>query len=438
MLGQLPAMQRDMLGTFERAAAHGDVVRLDFPGRTAFLLSHPDAVKRVLVDRQRNYGRDTRGYAMLRIALGEGLVTAEGETWRRHRQTAKPAFLPAAIRGFLETMDGAATRRVARWREEQPDGGPLDIAHELMGLTLEIVGRCLVSRDLSDDSGPIGEAVSVVMRETVWRITHPLALPLRVPTPRNLRLRRSLAKMHGLVAAIVAERRAHRGERREDLLDLLIDSRDEETGAGFSDRELFDEVMTMISAGHETTATALTWAFHLLGAHPEVRARAEAEVDSALGDEPATVERLAKLEYVEAVIEEAMRLYPPVWTVARSTGEDDEILGYPIPAAAVVFLPQIVLHRHPQYWARPLEFDPERFLGTRRKEVSRFVYFPFSGGPRVCIGQGFAMMEAKLILARVLRAARLDPVPGPPVKLEPMITLRPRGGLVQRLRWRPC
>lgn len=435
LLGSLPSLQRDILGTFERASKLGDVVRLHFPGRQGFLVTHPEGVKRILVDNHRNYGKRTRGYGMLSIALGQGLVTSQGELWRRQRRIAQPSFHHQRISRFLETMDEASLRMVARWRSQAATGDPLEVSEEMMRVTLEIVGLSLLSTDLSAESGPVGEAISIVLHETVWRITHPLALPLSVPTPRNRRLRDALRRMQDLVAGVIKRRRG--GEAQPDLLSMFIEARDEETGEGMTDLQLRDEIMTMVSAGHETTANALTWTLDFLAREPEVRARLEEEVDRVVEDDaPIDLERLRQLEWTEAVIKESMRLRPPVWALARSVESDDEVLGHVLPKGSIVFLSQLILHRDPRFWIRAESFDPERFMGEAGKSISKHLYFPFAGGPRVCIGQAFALMEAKAILARMVRAARFHALDEAPVVPEPVITLRPKGGLAMRIEWR--
>lgn len=436
ILGQLPAVQRDILGAFAEMAKRGDVVRVDFPRQTGYVLSHPDAVKHVLVDHHRNYDKQTRGYRILGLGLGKGLVTSTGRLWRRQRRIAQPIFHPRRIDRFLPVMDRAVNGMLDRWKEGRPSGGLLDTDAEMMRLTLEIVGRCLMSTDLSSDSDAVGAAISVVLSEIAWRMAHPFMLPYDFPTPRNLRMKRALREMHALVGRIVAERRSS-DSAPDDLLQTFLSARDDETGEAMDDEQLRDEIMTMVSAGHETTANALTWALMYLADHPEARERLEAEVDAELAaDVPVDAEALGRLPWCEAVIEEAMRLRPPVWMLARNVVEDDVVMGYRVRKGAYVFLPTYVLHRDPRFWEEPDRFRPERFFGEARRRISKHVYFPFAGGPRVCIGAAFAMMEAKVLLARITRVARLERSRPGHVGVQPTVTLRPAGGLAQRLRWR--
>ena len=431
VLGQLPAIQRDVLGAFERASRHGDVVRMDFPRPTAFLLNHPDAVRHVLVDAHRTYGKNTRGYRVLSLALGAGLVTSQGATWRRQRRIAQPSFHPQRLGRFLPVMNAAVLRMLDGWASGRDEA--VDVDAEMMRLTLEIVGRCLLSTDLSADSDEVGGAITTVLHEVAHRMLHPFGAPYGWPTPRNLRMRAALGRMHRLVDRIIAQRRRS-GEAPEDLLTSLMTARDPETGEAMDDLQLRDEVMTMVSAGHETTANALSWALHFLAGRPRVRARLEAEIDEVLGDEAMVGEdTLARLTYCEAVLKEAMRLRPPVWMLARSAESDDRVLGYRIPQGSYVFVCMYTLHRDPRFWRDPGVFEPERFLGERGRSIPRHLYLPFSGGPRICIGAAFAMMEAKILLAQMVRRVRFEPVDGGEVGLDPTVTLRPKGGLRLRM-----
>ena len=430
-LGSLLDMRRDFLGTFARAAALGDVVRLEFPGKVAHLLVHPEHVKHVLVDHHRNYGKQTRGYHMLRQVLGQGLVTSEGDFWRRQRRIAQPAFHHARIAGFGEIMVRATLEMLERWDERVRRDEVLDVDAEMMALTLRIVGQCLMSADLSDESDDVGRAVAIMLRQTVERITRPLSPPLFVPTPRNRAFTSARARLDALVFAIIEARRKSQGEHR-DLLAMFMEARDEETGEGMSDRQLRDEVMTMVLAGHETTANALTWTFFLLSQHPEAGAELARELQRVLGGRPPTIGDLEALPYTEAVVKESMRLYPPVWMMARSVMERDEVGGVMLPKGSMVFLSPWVTQRDRRFWSSPERFEPERFLRPEIEDVPKYAYFPFAGGPRVCIGNGFAMMEAKLLVATILQRHRLTLEPGHPVEPEPTITLRPRHGMRMR------
>lgn len=430
VLGSLLDVRRDMLELFDKATKLGDVVRLDFPGRVGFLVSHPRLVKQVLVDDHKKFGKQTRGYEMLRLALGQGLVTSEGDFWRRQRRIAQPAFHRQRIVAFADVMRTSTQAMLERWAELE-DGAVLDVNEEMMAVTLRIVGLALMGVDLTDATDRVGGAVSTVLEETVYRITHPLSPPLWVQTPRNRRFTKAIGVMHGMVGDLIRARRSTTGEHG-DLLDMLMEARDEETGEGMTDAQLRDEAVTMVSAGHETTANALTWTFHLLSENPSARARLLEEVDRVLGDAPPTLEQLGALTFTEAVVKESMRLRPPVWMIARSVQVPTELDGFPLAVGNMVFLAPWVTHRDARFWKDPLQYRPERFLGDELESLPKYAYFPFAGGPRVCIGNAFAMMEAKLLLAMIARRFELTTEAGFEVVPEPTITLRPKDGLRMR------
>jgi cytochrome P450 len=424
ILGSLRAFKADRLTFLERAAQqHGDVVAFRLGWRRFYLVAHPEGVKRILVDNYPNYRKESRGQELLKALLGQGLVTAEDETWKRLRRLSQPAFHKDRIAAFAPLMTQAAVAAVSGWRA----GEELDVTEAMSRLTLTIVGRSLMSTDLSDSASDVGEALTFVLRELSARTTSIIDyfLGTEVPTCRNRRLKQAIGTLDRMVAATIAERRRSPGGH-EDLLSLLMAARDDDGGGALSDTLLRDQVMTMILAGHETTANALAWTFYLLSKDPGVERRAHAEVVSVLGDREPDLASLARFPYLRAVIEESMRLYPPVWALARNVVEPDEIAGYEIPAGSFVFAVPWVTHRHPAVWENPEGFDPDRFL-VDPTDRPRFAYFPFGGGARQCIGNTFALMEAQLILAALLRRFRLDLVPGVRVVPEPMMTLRPRG-----------
>lgn len=430
IVGALVEMRRDPLALMMRVARHGDLVGISFPGLKAHLLAHPDYARHALVDNYRNYGKQTRGYQMLRIGLGDGLVTSEGDFWRRQRRIAQPAFHRRRIAAFAELMVNATRDMVDRWSAQKTS--EIDIDKEMMALTLRIVGESLLSTDLSDDTDEVGSAVTTLLHGMMKRITLPVQIPLTIPTPMNRRLRSALDNLDAVIFRIIRERRtSEAGER--DLLDMLIAARDEETGEAMTDQQLRDELITMVLAGHETTSNALTWTFGLLSRHPAVEEKLMAEIDTVLSDRDPTLDDLPQLAYTEAVIKESMRLYPPVWAVARSVTREDQIGGYTLPAGAIVFISPYVLHRDARFWPNPEGFRPERFIGDAAKDHHKHAYLPFIFGPRQCIGAGFAMLEAQLILATVLRRYALHLVAGQRIVPQAEVTLRPRYGMRMHL-----
>lgn len=433
ILGHLRAIQEDQLGFFLRARETcGDVARIRFIVLPAHVLAHPDDARHVLVDNHRAYDKQTKGFQAIRLVLGNGLLTSEGDFWRRQRRIAQPAFHKERIAAFGEVMVRAAEETARDWTAVAHSGGVLDVAAEMMRLTLRIAGETLLSTDVTGDAAAVGRAVSVLLNEANNRILQPIEVPLRVPTPNNRRVVRALEDLDSVVLRMIEERRRMAEGRPNDLLTMLMEARDDETGEGMTDRQLRDEVLTIFLAGHETTANALSWTFYLLSLHPDAARRTRAELRDVLRGRSPEVADLGKLVYTTAVLKESMRLYPPAWIIGRRCVEGDTIRGYDIPPDSIVFASPWVTQRHPVFWPNPEGFDPERFLPERAASIHRYAYFPFGAGPRICIGQGFAMIEAALLLATLAQKIRLDLVPGHPVVPQPSITLRPRHGILAR------
>lgn len=428
LFGHTALFRSDRLDRLTRLSIeHGDVVRLELPGITAHLCSHPDHVERVLVDQHRLFTKQTRGYDKLRQFLGNGLVTSEGSFWMRQRRIAQPAFAKKRIAGFASTMARCTAELFDTWDRAAKEGTPRDVHADMMQLTLRIASLTLLSTDPSAHASAVGEALDVVLHEANARINS-LVDPLEwLPTPRNLRYRAASGTLDGIVRGIIEARR--RGEAKDDLLQMLLEARDEETGEGMTDAQLRDEVMTMFLAGHETTANALSWSLWLLSRYPETARRLADEAGDVLGDRLPTDESTGLLTHTRRALMESMRLYPPVWILGRSPSEDVRFDGYPVPRGSLVFLSQWVTHRHPRFWDDPEGFDPDRFAPERQKAMHRHQYFPFAAGPRMCIGSGFAMLEGLVVLAMLLRRYRVDVLPGHRVVPEPLVTLRPAHGI---------
>lgn len=409
----------------ELRETYGDVVRLRFGAMTAHLVCDPALVQEVLHTRNREFGKETRGMRKLRLVLGLGLLTSEGSFWLRQRRIAQPAFHRKRIAGFGERMVDAAEDMVAGWR----DGDVFDAHHEMMKVTLRIVGETLLGTDVTGNAERIGAAVSHVIEDVNARVNKLVDLGPPFPSRRNLLFERAMDTLDAVVLDMIAERR-ERGVTGDDLLGMFMEVADEETGERMTDAQLRDEVMTVFLAGHETTANALSWALYLLGTNPEVWRELAAEVDVVLeGGRRASPEDFGRLVYTRQVMEEAMRLYPPAWMIARAPVADTTLGGYFLPAGSLVFLPPWVVHRHPDHWENPERFDPDRFAPGADAGRHRYAYFPFGGGPRQCIGNNFALMEATLILATIARDVRLDLVSDSPIEPEPQITLRPNPGV---------
>jgi cytochrome P450 len=425
LLGDAPAMRSDALGLLLRAARVGDVVRLRV-GRDVYLLNHPDHVQRVLHDNHANY-RKSFFYARMRPLLGQGLLTSDGSAWRRRRRLAQPAFHKERLRGFVETMSQQTGAMLDRWEGAAERSEPRDVAAEMTRLTLAVAGRALFGADLLGQADEAGRALTTALRFIRRRFYAFIPLPVSVPTPRNLSFARAMRVLRRVVSEVIAARRG--GPHRDDLLGMLMEARDAEDGKGLTDEELRDEVMTMVLAGHETTANALSWALRLLSLSPLVDRRLHEESSAVLGDRPATFESLPRLGLAERVHQEAMRLYPPAWAFGREAINPDAFGEFRIPAGAAVTMSPWLLHRDPRWWEDPEGFDPDRFAPERSAGRPKYAYIPFAAGPRMCIGYTFAMMEMQVVLAMTAARYRLDLLPGRPTELEPSVTLRPRGGI---------
>jgi cytochrome P450 len=407
---------------------YGDAIRLKLGPRTAFALFHPDHVYHVLVKRRENFTKQARGYQKLRKILGNGLLTSEGDFWLRQRRLAQPAFTPQKLAGFAGAMVQAAEEMTASWSEPARTNQPVNVAGDMMRLTLRIVGETLLGTDVTDEASGVGEALTLVIEETSRRIHTPWDFQERMPTAKNRRYDQALERLNQAVHRIINDRR-QRPDQGGDLLSMLMAAKDE-TGARMTDQQLRDEVMTFFLAGHETTAVTLTWTWYLLSKNVEARRRLEEEVDRVLAGRSPSIDDVPKLVYTKMVVQESMRLYPPVWGIARLPAEDDQIGDLFIPAGSPVLLVQYVTHRHRDFWDNPEGFDPERFLPQQVEKRHPYAYFPFAAGPRICIGNHFAMLEAVLIVASVVSRWRLNLVPGAPVIPQPRVTLRPKDGLV--------
>jgi cytochrome P450 len=421
----------------ETAKTYGHVVRFRFGLEQSNLVTHPDGIRHVLQENHLNY-RKSVDYENLKPMFGEGLVTSEGELWKRQRRLAQPAFHRQRLGATVAVMVRRTDEVLERLDAFADSGRPFDLHAQMSALALLIVGEVLFGADLTGDAARVGPEVSQILEvlthrmRTLWQL-----VPIWVPTPGSIRFHLSRARLDRIVAKVIASRRAPSdGPPRQDLLSMLMEARDAETGAGMSDRQLRDEVMTLFLAGHETTANALTWTFVLLAGSPEVEARMHAEVDQVLADRSPQLEDVARLGLLARVIDESLRLYPPAWVVTRTALAPDVIGGYRIDEGDNLLLCQYLTHRHPDFWERPEAFDPDRFLPERSAGRPRFAYFPFGGGPRQCIGNQLALLEAAVVLARIAQRFQIALVPGHEIVLDPSITLRPRNGVQVRVRRR--
>ena len=422
----LRAMRNDPLRFLSDAtASYGDVVRYRAGGETTYLLNRPELARQVLKDNAANYTKDrTPDHIMLRPLLGNGLLTSEGGDWERQRHMCAPAFRRSQVEIFDSVMTAAAQELLGRWRPAIEAGTPVRVDHDLTALTLAVVIEAMFGTDIAGIGQGFGRAVDAVNSFIGHYLPEDGADSGADTGARYAGYARAAAFLDQVVQAIVMARRAGSGTGRLDLLAELLSS-----PAEVSDTELRDQVLTIAMAGHETTAKNLTWTLYLLDRHPEVAARVTAEVDATLGGRVPVAADLPRLTLCRQVIEEALRLYPPVWQISRRAAGPDTVGGYDVTPGALVGISPYLLHRHPAYWTEPEAFRPERFAPGAPDRPSH-LYMPFGGGPRVCIGQHFALVEATLVLATLLREVRLEVVPGFPVEPEALVTLRPRHGLL--------
>ena len=408
----------------EAAARYGDVVLLPALWRRVFFLNHPDYIRDLLVTSAQKFEKSP-AIKSTKPVLGEGLLTSEREFHLRQRRLAQPAFHRQRIAAYGAVMAEYAEQRRRRWSH----GQQVDLHAEMMALTLAVVGKTLFDYDLAVDSSQIASSL-----ETFLEMFRFMMMPFapyveRLPLPGMIRLRRARQRVDAIVYRIIRERRAS-GRDHGDLLSMLLAAQDEEgDGGSMTDVQLRDESLTIILAGHETTANALTWAFYLLAQHPQVEARLHAELDAVLAGRLPTADDLPALPYAEMVLAETLRLYPPAYAVGRWSLEDHAFGPYEIPRYSVVLTSQWVMHRDPRFYSDPQRFDPERWKPEARAARPKFSYFPFGGGNRVCIGEGFAWMEGILILATLAQQWRMRIAPGYRAELWPVITLRPRSGM---------
>ncbi|MDX2170677.1 MAG: cytochrome P450 [Deltaproteobacteria bacterium] len=427
------AARRDPLGLLQWAAAEfGDVVRVDAWPLQAHLLFHPDAVKHVLLDNNRNYWKGGL-VGRVKPLIGEGLFTSEGDFWRRQRRLAQPAFHRQRIEAFATLMSDAGTRMLDDWQAAAARGTPIDLVEHTSRVALRIVGQALFGIDLTGQAAAVGSALLDALQFVTEETFQLFPSLLFVPTRRNRRFRRARAALDRVVLDIIAQRRRS-GAQHDDLLGMLMEVRDADSGARMSDRQLRDETMTFILAGHETTAVTLAWACLLLAQHPEIESELRTEVASVLGDRVPTLADLPRLGLARRIIDETLRLYPPVPVISRESYGADAIDGHPIPPKSAAMLSPYVTHRHPAFWPQPERFDPDRFLPAAAAARPRYAYFPFSGGPRLCIGNEFALMEAQILLAMIVQRYRVAVAPGAVVEPEIRVTLRPRQPMWMRVR----
>jgi cytochrome P450 len=419
------AFRRDRCGfLMELAREYGDLVYFKLGPTPAFFINHPDYIRDVLVTNHKNFMKGEGAQRSKRL-VGEGMATSEGELHRRQRRLAQPAFHRQQIAGYAATMVDYTVRMRDGWK----DGETLDISREMMRLTLNTACKTFFSADVESAADEIGDAFSKAISLFNFLLLPYSSYLEKLPLPVVRRFQRAKERLDTMIYRMIEERRRNIGER-EDLFTALIRARDEEgDGTGMTDLQLRDEIITIFLAGHETTANALTWTWYLLSQNPEVEARLHREVDEVLNGRLPTAEDYPKLSYTEMALAESMRLYPPAWITGRRALNDYQIKDYFIPARSLILMSQYVMHRNEKYFVDPLKFDPERWRPEAKESRPKFSYFPFGGGPRMCIGENFAWMEGVLMIATLAQRWKMKLVEGHPVKLQPIVTLRPKYGM---------
>jgi cytochrome P450 len=432
LLQLLATLRENAIGTYTRDAFERDILIYRLGFKRMILANHPDLIRHVMLDNAANYERDPVGKRLLEPGLGKGLLTSEGAEWKRQRRMMAPIFQPRRLAGFAAIMTDYSERLVAKLAALPPTC-TVDMAGQMMLLTLDIIARTMFGSDDGTDVSAVGEAMDRYQATVRPNIPDLIGLPRWVPRPAAAEGQRALAEMDTIINGLIQRRRARAaetgGELGNDLLGLLLAARDDETGAALDDREVRDQMATFFLAGHETTATTLAWTWYLLGHAPDVEAKLHGELDTVLGGRAATYADYDKLTYTRMVLEEAMRLYPPAHTTARQAIAEDRFGDIAIPPGTMVIISPYIMQRHRLYWQNGDAFDPENFAPEKAAQRRRYTYLPFGAGPRICIGQGFAMIEAVLILATLAQKLRARLVAGAKVTPVAKITLRPSPGL---------
>ena len=431
-MGNLAEYKKDPIGMLLRLRAeYGDVVRNRLGPFLTHALGHPDHVKHVLQDNNTNYVRG-RFYENFKLFFGDGLLTTDGDFWRRHRRIAQPLFHRRHVETYSDAVTTSVSRLLHRWEPYAWRNEEIDIVPEMMWMSLSILGKIAFNVDISDTAERVGPAVRHGLEAMMPQGNMNDFIPAWAPTPHNARIKKAKAALDVIMDDIIAQHR-QQPESTSDLIAMLLAARDKD-GKGLSDQEVHDEVMTVFLAGHETTGSGLSWALYEVSRHPHALAKLRAELDSVLGDRDPSVDDMPNLPYLQMVVQEALRLHPPIWGYTRDALEDDEIGGYRIPAGSSIFVSPYVTHRHPAFWRNPEAFDPERFDPKHEEKRHKFAFFPYGGGPRQCIGLHVANLQLWMAVAMIARRFDLALAPGHPVEHGALVSLRPLHGIKMTLR----
>lgn len=427
-IGSLLRFRNDSLSVLEEAVQLGDLSLIPFGPRPMLLVNHPDLIHQVLVEKANSFYKTRQLKKIFEASLGQGLLTADGDHWRRQRKLVQPAFHHKRIEAYSTTMVDYAERMMQAWSAEEQR----NIDHDMMKLTLGIVSKTLFNTDTSAEADKLGEAITVGQEITIKQFNSIFVPPAWLPTRENKLSAWSLNTINETVMGFIQEHRKT-GEDKGDLLSMLLLSRDEDGRGGMTDKQARDEAFTLFVAGHETTANTLTWTWWLLSQHPQVREKLHREIDTLLADRAPTAQDLARLPYLDQIVKESLRIRPPVWLTSREPIEDVEVGGVHVKKGGFVGVSPWTMHHDARFFDAPHEFKPERWTPEFEKQLPKFAYFPFGGGPRICIGNQFALMEAKLVIATVAQHWMLEYAGAGDPGLQPLVNLRPKHGMPMRL-----
>lgn len=432
IFGNLTEYKRDPIGMLLRLRLeYGDVARNRLGPYLTHALAHPQHVKHVLQDNAGNYVRG-RFYERFKLFFGDGLLTTDGDFWLRHRRIAQPLFHRRRVETISEAMTTPAAGMIERWHGYARNGSSIDVVPEMMRLTLSTLGKVIFNSDLGRHAEEAGPAVRLGLEAMMPQGNINDFIPQWIPTPLNGRIHRARRALYAIMRHVVEEHRSGRSEA-SDLITMMLSAKNEATGEPLSEREVRDELMTVFLAGHETTGSGLAWTLYALSMQPQVLRRLQAELEAVLGTRVPTAADLPDLPYLTMVIEESLRLYPPIWGYTRDAVKDDEIGGFHIPAGSSIFVSPYVTHRHPGFWQNPEAFDPDRFAPQLAAARPRFAYFPFGGGPRQCIGIHIAKLQMQLTVAMIVQHFDLHALPGHSVRHGALVSLRPVNGILLTL-----
>lgn len=428
LTGNMNEFNNNTLDFIERLVKLGDTTFIKFGPFPGYLFNHPDAIREVFVTQNDSLHKPTVTKQAIKDISGVNLFTSDGDYWKRQRKLIQPAFHTQRIREYADIMVDYAQLMVNRWQ----NGETHDMYQEMTDVTMNIVVKTLFDVDITSDTGELGSAMNTIFHIADNRLKRVIQLPHWLPTAENRELRSAMAIVKSRLNTIIHERRKS-GEDKGDLLSMLLMAQDEETGLGMTDTQVFHEVMALFAAGHETTANTITWTLLLLAQNPDAMQKIQSEINTAIGNRRATMDDLRNLTYTEMVIKESLRIYPTAWGITRQAIEPVAIGGHQLPKNALIMVAPWTIHRDERWWDHPEEFRPERFSPDNEGRIAKYSYIPFGGGPRICIGNAFAMMEAKLVLTTILQHADLELNLDAPVQPDRVFTLRPKGGLKMRV-----